>query len=290
VIGGFVTALAGRGKSWRERLTARPDLLALAMGAVLLSAVYVITPYSALGPDGDPVQTDANTRYLLPAILLAVGASAGAAAALGRRDRRLEALVQAVVLLAVLDGLHHGLHASFTSVVEVVVALAVLMAGLAVARALIDGPIVRIGLAVAGLILVVAVIAGRAIQVRFDDATYRGADPALDTLLARSPSGGEIGLAGTWSTAPPAPPLPTFGTRLGNHVSYIGPVVDGMLRRYQSCAPLLDRLQDDGIELLLVGRGAASHRSPEETCVDRAGFTRIAASPRFSLFALPSAG
>ncbi|MEA2157123.1 MAG: hypothetical protein QOE11_3263, partial [Solirubrobacteraceae bacterium] len=68
----------------RRRRAADAAVLALSAGAVALALVYVITPATALGLKGDPSLASANTRYAVPALLLATPVAAWAAGRLPR--------------------------------------------------------------------------------------------------------------------------------------------------------------------------------------------------------------
>ncbi len=68
----------------------------------LLTAVYSLTPYSALGPQDRPTFAGANVRYLVPAMIVAAALGAWASGRLGRAG---PLVLSAVGLVAVLDGL-----------------------------------------------------------------------------------------------------------------------------------------------------------------------------------------
>src|SRR3954452_8253745 len=65
-------------------------VVAIAVAVVALFVVYAITPFSALGPEGRPLQVDANARYFLPALLMAAALCAWLAGRLGRARMVLE--------------------------------------------------------------------------------------------------------------------------------------------------------------------------------------------------------
>ena len=78
----------GAGGRDRAGAPARPRadgrVLALAVGAIALGLLYTITPATALGVKGDPSLAHANTRYAVPALILAVPVAAWLAGRLPR--------------------------------------------------------------------------------------------------------------------------------------------------------------------------------------------------------------
>ena len=275
---------AGRsgGAGGADRAAARTVFLGLA--ALLLAGVYVITPYSALGPEGMPVQADANVRYLLPAILIATALGAAAFSSLpwgvrrrpgdrARRDRRrarkraraeLSSVAQAAAVL--------------------LVAGAVAMLAVRLSRRGRRRLSVGLAGAAAAAAGVLTVAAGREVQERIDTAPYRGVDPALDRVLVRSDA--RVALTGEWDNAPPAPPFPAFGPELDNDVTYAGPFVEDMLRRYRDPDSFLRRLSQERPDLLLVGRsGKPSGAAREAGWARRDGWRTVAESPRFLVLA-----
>jgi hypothetical protein len=259
----------------------------LAVAALLLAGVYAITPYSALGPEGMPVQADANTRYLLPAILLA---TVLAAATLSGAPRYALA-GQAVALAALADALLNGVDPSVSRLILVAAALAVTLVLVITLMPWSPAPLARrrrarliFAVAFGGIAFLLALVAGREVQRRIDSAPYRGADIALDGVLERD--GARVALAGEWDNLPPAPPFPAFGPTLDNEVTYAGPLVDDMLRRYPRPEPFLRRLVEERTELLLVGRsGPPATVAREARWARQAGWQVLAASPRLFLLA-----
>ena len=274
----------------RGRAGADRRLVGVAAATLLLAVAYALTPYSALGPEGSPTQADANTRYLLPALLLAAPAAAAASTALAVRSPGAGLAIQAVALGALAVGLAGGLAAGLGPVVEATSAIVAAAVAAAWVHRQVGAGRLPAAAAVAGavLLLAAALAGGYGLQKRFNRAPYLGADPALDVLLREAPEGRRIAVAGQWTTAPPAPVFPSFGSRFGNEVSYAGPEVEHMLRRYRNCSDLLGRLRADRDELLLVGRPAPDRPAPEERCARRARVPELAGSDRFALFALGS--
>jgi hypothetical protein len=258
----------------------------LGLAALLLVGVYAITPYSALGPEGMPVQADANVRYLLPAILIATALGAAAVSSLPKGV----VAGQAIALVAIADALANGLEPEASSLAQVAAALLVAGAVATLAVRLARHGRRRLSLGLAGAAAatagVLAVVAGREVQQRIDTAPYRGIDPALDRVLARSEV--RVALTGEWDNAPPAPPFPAFGPGLDNDVIYAGPFVEDMLRRYRRPGPFLRRLSEERPDMLLVGRsGRPSRAAREARWARRSGWRTVAESPRFFVLAGP---
>jgi hypothetical protein len=234
----------------------------LAAGALALLAVYVVTPYSAFGPEGAPVLASASTRYALPALM--------ACAVVAARVR------WAAPLLAIgaLDGLRRALDLPAGKVV-LGIAAALVLAG--AVRILASRP----RLALAATAVALAILAAVA-RERANTQSYAPLDPTLAYVERRAPSGHEVGLAGIWSPDGVSPVLPAFGPRLGNRVAYVGEFRDGMLRaftREEEFAGAARRF-----DLIVIGRGAPPRpHVREQDWAARAGFSEVAASPRLLL-------
>jgi hypothetical protein len=249
-------------------------LIVLAVGALVLAAVYVITPTTALGPLNQPVLVIANTRYLMPAVVPAAALTAWAAGRLGRWGQLL-----AVALLA---GVLESVRRDFGLHVYRDVALAAALVALAIAFRKPLGRLLRQPPALVGAV-VIFIGAALSQQHRYSDRPYR-ADAVLGWVLDHDPSGHRIGLAGLWSDTLP-PVLPVFGPRFGNTVSYVGPVARHVLEQYADAGSFAAALTRGRYDLLVVGRG----RTPpepvrEETWARLAGYREIVHSSRLTLF------
>ena len=283
-----VAALRGRRR--RHRRTARLVLVLSALAA-LLAAAYVVTPYSALGPEGLPVQVDANTRYLVPALLVAAPLAAWA---IGRLGRILGLAAQALLLVVVLDAVTRPFEVATAFTVRTAVLAAIGIAAVAalawvVRRALTGGWLLRAGAAAAcALALGALVVAGDRQVDRFDYAAWR-ADPVLASLLEDRGGDALVGLANTWSNDGPAPVLAAFGPRLGNEVTFVGPVVRELQQEYRSGDAFAAALRRQGIDLLVVGLGFEGTGAPvpEIRWARDAGYEPVARSPRLVLLRAP---
>ncbi len=274
---------------YAARTDIRPDprLLTVAVCAFVLAAVYAITPYSAFGPEGRPVQTDANTRYLVPALLVAAPVVAAGSALLSARARL---VLEIAALAAIMDALRHGLGIGLTATAEIVALVAVAAGAVLVLRRLLthlEGGAGRMLAATCiGLTIVAVMTAGYEDQRRFNHHRYIGADRALDPVVRHARSDHRVGLAGVWSIYGIPPVWPAFGPRLGNHVTYVGPFVRGMLRRYTNCSSFAARTRRDRLDLLIVGRGFPQprHHVFAQHCARLAGFREVTHSERLILF------
>jgi hypothetical protein len=233
-------------------LRPRGAVLAILIGAVVLTALYFVTPYSAFGPEGRPVLAAASTRYGLPALM----GFAVLAAWLGRRALPL-------LVFSLLAGIREAFDISIGKML-----LGFVLAGVLVALP----RRVRPAVAVAGLLAVVLVSAHRA-----NDQGYGQFDPTLAWIEQHAPAGKRIGLAGVWTPGGVSPVLPAFGPRLGNRVEYVGEFREHMLRRHANAEDFWRGL--DGFDLLVVGAG-----SQEE---DWAGWRIVARSRRLVLMSRP---
>jgi hypothetical protein len=255
-------------------------LVALVVLAGGLAVAYAVTPYSAQGPDGLPVQVGANTRYGVPALLVAAALCAVAAGRLGR----LRPPAEAIGALLALDGVRRAFHVPGHTIATTIVILALLLSAAWALRALAMRR--RLAPLAAAIVLVVGFGVARRLDTHLDHTAWQ-ADPALAWVREHAGGGQRIGLAGRWPTdGGVAPVLPAFGDRLSNRVTYIGPFERHMLRQYSSAAPFLARLRRDRIGLLILGRGypRAVPQTREERWARAAGMHLVARSNRFTLY------
>ncbi len=271
------------------------QLALLSVTAAGLAAAYAATPYSAFGPEGEPLLVGANTRWALPAFLVAATLGAWAAGRLGRARVALEV----VALLAVADGVRRGFPISLREAVRAAAGAAV--AG-GVAYGLIRlsprlGPrpamAGRVGLAFVTVLMVVVV--GHERQERFNEGRYAGGDPSIDWIAKYAPSGHRIGLAGVWSVEGLSPVLPAFGPRLDNRVAFVGEFVGGQLRELETRAGFAAAVRRGGYDLLIVGRAGYSGcqvpgaEGDENAFASAEGFVKLAESDRLTLYRVPIA-
>ena len=293
----IAAALRRRASGGREWVVATVAGLAL-----LIASVYLVLPGTAQGRKEHPFPglVAANSRYLMPALVLAAPAAAWAATRLGR----FRALLCLAAAVAVVEGLVAQPRSAFAGIApfdvgmsnlaQVALGMAVLLGAASALRTLhrrSNGRparrLVVAGVALAALVVVVAV--GQVDQRRFNDHRYRGADPTIDWMLDHARSGHRIGVTGIWNAVLVGPTLPAFGPRFGNHVAYVGPIERGMLQYYEARQPFLAAVRRGRYDLMVVGRGFVPAAAPsrEERWLRSAGFTRVVEGERFTLMRPP---
>jgi len=274
----IVLAAGVLGAAWLGR--ARRLLPAVALVACGLAVAYALTPYSAQGPDGLPVQVSANTRYGVPALLVAAALCAVFAGRLGR----LRVGAEAVGALLALDGMRRAFNVPAHTIAMALVVLAAVALAAWAARALATRP--RLVPVLAAGVALVAFGVARRLDTHLDETAWR-ADPVIAWVRAHADGGHRVGIAGLWPTAGVEPFLPSFGHRLDNRVTYIGPFERHMLRQYTTATPFVARLRREHVDLLVLGRGfpRAVARTREEGWALAAGMHLLARSPRLTLYA-----
>jgi hypothetical protein len=271
---GWTGAVLAVGALVAAALRPRGRVLAVLAGTVVLGAVYAVTPYSAFGPEGQPVLAAASARYGLPALLGAAVLCAWLAGTAGRARLAVESLL----VYAVLDGVARGFpdlgFAKMAGGIAVVAGLAHL------ASRVRPRPALAAGLAAA--VVLAGLVAVDGTRRRANDHAYDRFDPALAWIEHNAPEGKRIGLAGVWSTDGVSPALPAFGPRLGNDVRFVGTFREGMLRAYDGPGEFRRAL--DRFDLLVVGLVAPAH---EVRWAQAAGWREVARSPRLALLRRP---
>jgi hypothetical protein len=165
---------------------------------------------------------------------------------------------------------------------------ALAVAGMALWRVRERRAIVVAAAAVAALLVLAA---GHRVEQRINDGRYLGSDPAIDTLLRAAPAGKRIGLAADWTVGGLTPIWPSFGTRMGNDVEYVGHFVRGFLTPYDREADFRAAIARRHYDLLVVGRGFFPPQPTREQrwAID-AGWRTVALSRRLRVLVPPAAG
>ncbi|HEY8467028.1 MAG TPA: phospholipid carrier-dependent glycosyltransferase [Solirubrobacterales bacterium] len=280
----------------RRGARGRGVALALAACCALLLAAYTITPYTAGGPEGMPILVGADSRYAVPAIVVALALAAWGAG----RVRWGGLAFTGIGLLALLHGIGKSGGGELNPVpvgrwdFAFAIAFVIGVAGLAWAfepwarrlwRSSLRVPGTALGLA--AVFAVVAVV-GNEVQARFNRDRYVGGDAVIDAVIERAPAGARIGLAGAWNDAGLSPVLPSFGPRFENEVEYVGPLVEEMQQRYEERAGFVAALERGDYDLLIVGRGRPELPPIREgDWAESAGWEPVAESERFELYAAP---
>jgi hypothetical protein len=287
VLGGVLIAVAlAAGRAGRD-----PRALAVAAAALALAIAYVFLPAGSQGPESRPVSgiVAANTRWLVPAVILGGGATAWAAG----RLRRAGIVIEIAAFVGVLVSLHHVFDASakaFALAAVVVGAVALTwFARSAITRALRElSPSRRRAVTIAGASIAVLAIAGAGElqQRRYNDGRYDPISPLVAWVDVHAPSGHRVGIAGFWASGL-RPHYGLFGPRLGNDVAYVGPIESDQVRTYHDPATFRRALRGGHYDVLAVGRLAAPSLAnprpprmlanpPQARWARPAGFVRVA--------------
>lgn len=285
----FAGTVAGVVMCLAEVRRARPEgrplrVLFCATLALVLAIVFAATPNTALGPEGQPVHMGAAARYAVPVLMLGAVASAWVAGRLGRA----RLLAEMAALGATIDALARTFEFSASAAVGAgAAATAAIAAGVGLTRhppRLPSGRAAPAVLAACALLAAGAVaFAGHRLQRDFNDRRYLGSDPVIDQVAVAGPPR-KIAITGAWSDRGLSPVLPAFGPRLENEVDYVGPLVDGMLRRPRDPREFAADLRKGRYDLLVVGRGGPPARQlREERWALGQGFVQVAQSERFTL-------
>lgn len=260
--------------------------LALACAA-LMAVAYVITPYTAGGPEGIPLLVGADSRYVVPALL--AGAVAIAAVATGRRAMEMALAILAPI--AVIHGLERAGSGDLSPAMltagdwAVGVAGALVLAGGFVCLRRMRPPGRFAGVAALSLFALLAVAGGQVVQERFNELRYTGSDPVIDRVADPVEGGREIALAGLWSDDGTSPILPAFGPRFENHVEYVGEDDEGMLRRYETRDAFIAAIEDRDPDAVVIGRGRPGVPAiMEGEWLSSAGWTLAVQSDRLQLY------
>ena len=234
-----------------------------------------------------PSLAHANTRYAIPALILAVPALAWAA---GRLRPLAGRALEAALALGALVGAHQGYQVmGMRDVVAAAIALAALGGAAYLLWRLRERRAVLVAAALGAALAGVA--AADRMQGAINDARYRSFDPALSVLLRAAPADARIGLAFStyWSLGDLSPIWPAFGMRLDNEVEFIGEFVDGFLTPYPSEAEFHEALRHGSYDLLVIGRSdIARQNTPAQEWALAAGWRTIALSDRLRVLAPPA--
>ena len=113
-------------------------------------------------------------------------------------------------------------------------------------------------------------------------------------IARHAPDGHRIALAGNWSGHARAPVWPAFGPRLGNVVTYVGPMVRHQLREYARRDAWATAIRRGRYDLLIVGRGGYSRSCPlpgqfsdDDAWARAEGFRPIVRTGRLTLYSVP---
>jgi hypothetical protein len=268
----------------------------LALASVVLAALYGATPYSAFGARNRPSLTFVNTRYAIPALVLAVPAAAGLVPRLGR----LRFAVELLVVVAALHGVRGGYRILAPGPKAFIIGLAI-VAGVAIAvaaatRARRRGPKAAtrvvsrpIAMGAAASLAAVATV-GYPLQRHYNDSRYARQDPTFAWIQRHADSGAKVGLAGSFDFSAVPPGWPMYGSRIGNRVAFVGRLQGGRLAQYTTAREWAKAVARGRYDLLLVfqSRPVIPTKADEPLWASRQRFNVVARSPAFVLYRLSS--
>jgi hypothetical protein len=283
-IGLWIAAVLGVLLGWRERLGPRGAdarrALVLSGVALVIGLVYLGTPYTGSGPEGVPFDAWVNSRYVVPALLVA-------APVLGWLITRAGALrepLQVLAALAIADSMRRifelpggSVGAGWLLLALAVVAL-VAFVSLVVRDSAADLPAGRrralATALVAGAVGVIAIGAGAVQRHRYEPDRYANVSPVVDYVNSQAPAQLRVGIVGDGFAN-----YPLFGPRLDNRVSYVGHRVDEMLSAFRNRRAFIRALHRGRYQVIAWRSVDTLHKGlPKRQAkwLERAGYRRVA--------------
>ena len=252
---------------WRSK---NKILRVLAAAALLTAIVYVFTPLTAAGQEGSPTGFFTNTRYLIPGLVLAM-VMLPLARPLRAPDRRAQitliflGVVYWVTVLTTPQWYTTYIFGAIFLTLALVWVPAAL--GLGRSRGVLSRRIVMIAGAV---VLLAAVVLGRAQQVQYADQHYtntglflQDGGPEKAYAYAQKLQHQRIGIVGDSEII--FGQYGFFGNPPTNEVEYIGvPGPHGSYRLATSCPQFIERVNAGNYDYLIMSRATEDSReSPE---------------------------
>jgi hypothetical protein len=271
----------------RRGCAPEPRVLALAATAAALGVLYTLTPATALGLRDTPSLAHANTRYAIPALLLALPVLAWVA---GRVPAVAGRALEAVLALGVLFGAYDGYQVlGAPDIVAAALALTALAGSAWLLWRLRERRVVLVAAALAAAL--VGLAAADRMQDRINADRYGHFDRGLGALLHAAPGGRRVGLefATYWSLGDLSPVWPAFGPRIDNDVEFVGEFVDGFLTPYRNEASFRAALRRGRYDVLLVGRSDIPRQNtPAQRWAIDAGWRTISLTERLRVLVPPT--
>ena len=216
-------------------------LRVIAAAALLTAVVYLFTPLTAAGQEGSPTGFFTNTRYLMPGLLLALTLVPIARPLRAPESRAWQMLLFLVAIYAITVLSTPRWYPDYI-VGTVFLTLAFVWApaalGLLRGRRMVSRGYV---VAAAGVVLLLAVVLGRAQEVQYYNQHYQRTTPFLQDggpqkayTFAHNRHGARIGIAGSGEIF--FGQYGFYGANLDNYVQYIGVEgADGQYRLATTC-------------------------------------------------------
>ncbi len=268
---------------WRRGKLQRPLLVAL-VGAILLALLYSVTPGSAQGAEGAPLNALPNARYLVPAAVPTAALAGWVIARLGRWG----VAAAGLALAAIVDATHYAVGFGWGAFG---IAFAVLVASIPLTLGFARAPR-RVAVGALAAVLVGVGIGGQLVQAHYSRHRFANADPAVTWILRNGRPGSRVGLTGYWAWDA-KPVYPSFGPRLRNRVEYLGVRKSSRLKRYPTRAAFDRALRAFGPMAVVVGLGqppvphGRRDHVVERDWIRDAGYVLVTRSPLLELYRPP---
>jgi hypothetical protein len=243
--------------AWRSR---NIILRVIAVAALLTAAVYVFTPLTAAGQEGAPTGFFTNTRYLTPGLVLALILLPIARPLRAPDKRAWQTLLFLTIVYAITVLTTPRWYPGYiVGTIFLTLALVWVPAGLGLGRSRrnVSRAVVAGG---AGVILLLAVVLGRAQEVQYVDHHYTETDhflqdggPKQAYAFARKQHDKRIGIAGSGEIF--FGQYGFYGADVTNHVQYIGvPGPDGTYRLATSCHQFRRQINRGEYDYLIISQ------------------------------------
>ncbi|HEX7245253.1 MAG TPA: hypothetical protein VF245_06790 [Solirubrobacterales bacterium] len=244
-------------------------LRVLGVAALITAAVYLVTPLTAAGQEGSPTGFFTNTRYLMPGLLLALTMVPIARPLRAPDSRAWQTLLffTGVYAITVLTT-PRWYPGYIVGTVFLTLAFVWAPAGLAMGRS--RGSVGRGAVAlVAGGIVLLAVVLGRAQEAQYAEQHYTRVTPFLQDggpqeayAYARKLHDQRIGIAGSGEIF--FGQYGFYGADDTNHVQYIGAEgPDGTYRLATSCRQFRRLINEGEYDYLIVSQATQDSRESE---------------------------
>jgi hypothetical protein len=235
-------------------------LRVLSVAALLTALVYIFTPLTAAGQEGSPTGFFTNTRYLIPGLVLALGLLPIARPLRAPDKRAWQTLLVLTGIYAITVLATPRWYPGFiVGTVFLTLVLVWAPAGLGILRG--RGRMSRAMVAgAAAVVLLLAVVLGRAQQVQYVDHHYtntllflQDGGPRQAYAFAQHQHDKRIGIAGSGEIF--FGQYGFYGNDLSNHVQYIGvPGPDGAYRLAESCHQFRRRVNAGDYDYLILSQ------------------------------------